>query len=494
MNINRIKFHQLSIFFFLSITVAFIYVSGIRGFTSFDESIIYNYGWNIFNSKINGLDYVSPLMPLSGLIVSLGYAVFGVNYLSAVYITTILSAVLFLFIYLLLDKGVIKNKYEVSLWPMLFIISTLGPWGIPYYNSLSNLFVIIFGLLVLKDSNRYNFLLIAVTMLLIIINKLNAGIIIYIGYCTYFLFTLISSLRNKNLINHSKDKIIILVVLFFLIIYLLMYKKIELDVGVNIKFNIDAFLKSFRPSNITSEPSLNLLFVLFLGGLLVFSDKYAIKVKVAFAVVFLGHVATYAISADTRVVDLPILLFLLYIFVYYEKLSESNSARGIVFSIIAVIFIFFLGYSLQGTRKINSETTSSGYETGQFVKFTNPRNNFFDGLYLRTINQEFLQEVCNNIPQSEKIFFGPGLEIFYPATNNFQPFSWPIWIHPGISYNPVHHTNMENNFADGHYDFLVMSKYRASLGFTKFLDIFIENNYHTIFKGDYILIYKNNKL
>ena len=493
MKINRLNFYNLCVASSLIVTILLIYVSGIRGFTSFDESIIYNYGWNIFNSKINGLDYVSPLMPLSGLIVSLGYVAFGINYLSAVYTTTILSAILFLSIYLLLDKGNIKNKYEVLLWPMLFILSTLGPWGVPYYNSLSNLLVIIFGLLILNESNKYNFLLITTTILLILINKLNAGIVIYIGYSSYFIYVLILSLIKKNSNIEYKYKLFILVGLLLLIIYLLLYKKIELDVGINVKHNIDAFIKSFRPSNITSEPSLNLLLVLFLSGLLVFSGNYASKVKVAIAVVFLGHIATYAISADTRVVDLPILLFLLYTYLYYPKFSESNSARGLVFSIIGVIFIFLLSYNLQGMRKINSETPSGGYEIGQFAKFTNARNNFFDGLYIRNINREFLQEACSNIPQSGKIFFGPGLEIFYPATNNFQPFSWPIWIHPGISYNPVHHANMESNFAGEHYDFLVISKYRASLGFTKFLDIFIEKNYHKIFSGEFIVIYKKNK-
>ena len=451
MKINRLNFYNLCVASSLIVTILLIYVSGIRGFTSFDESIIYNYGWNIFNSKINGLDYVSPLMPLSGLIVSLGYVAFGINYLSAVYTTTILSAILFLSIYLLLDKGNIKNKYEVLLWPMLFILSTLGPWGVPYYNSLSNLLVIIFGLLILNESNKYNFLLITTTILLILINKLNAGIVIYIGYSSYFIYVLILSLIKKNSNIEYKYKLFILVGLLLLIIYLLLY------------------------------------------GLLVFSGNYASKVKVAIAVVFLGHIATYAISADTRVVDLPILLFLLYTYLYYPKFSESNSARGLVFSIIGVIFIFLLSYNLQGMRKINSETPSGGYEIGQFAKFTNARNNFFDGLYIRNINREFLQEACSNIPQSGKIFFGPGLEIFYPATNNFQPFSWPIWIHPGISYNPVHHANMESNFAGEHYDFLVISKYRASLGFTKFLDIFIEKNYHKIFSGEFIVIYKKNK-
>ena len=52
---------------------------------------------------------------------------------------------------------------------------------------------------------------------------------------------------------------------------------------------------------------------------------------------------------------------------------------------------------------------------------------------------------------------------------------------------------MESNFAGEHYDFLVISKYRASLGFTKFLDIFIEKNYHKIFSGEFIVIYKKNK-
>ena len=73
---------------------------------------------------------------------------------------------------------------------------------------------------------------------------------------------------------------------------------------------------------------------------------------------------------------------------------------------------------------------------------------FFDKLKINH-NQKRNFDYLNNVLgkySSNKVFFGPELEMFYPAINAMHPRNWPLWMHPGLSWNEKYNTEMAKEF------------------------------------------------
>ena len=480
--------------------VIILYESGTRGLYFFDSSIVFNYGWEVYRQKIWGVDFFSPLLPLVGYLVSAGYKVFGISYLSAVYVN-ILIAILF---YYLVSAIIVSDKVTKITHAFIFTYLVFGTWGIPAYNNISEALVVLLLLLAIRGEesadNKADVFFKAALLFLLTTNKLFTGFI-WTGLLCLIEIVPIFSLKSQfGYFLTLRNSFVYILIGLFLPSLLFGIGNIgtSLYLGANLQVLFNNFVSSLAPAKtIFSIPEINLVWIaLYFAIVFIRSTNRLFLGHYVIAAGLIGHTLMYVFSGDTRSIDLAFIFLVIFII---EKHIGENSLHGSssrysnasIATIISIcIFSFIYGY--YGMRKAQNELFEYIDRSNLKLVRINSDGSFFNGIRVNFADSEMIKEIDIVLADhnNKKIFFGPGLEILYPATNNQQPDKWPVWLHKGVSYNVKSEEKMKVNFSNEAYDLLVVSNARMKMGFLDFLATVIDQNYKLVFIGKYISLYE----
>ena len=491
---------------------------GKRGLYLFDFSTVYNMGWLLFKGWIPFVDFKMPLMPLSGALTALSFYFFSVKYYSAVKFAGIICALSSIYMGYKLQKylGVFFGYAAAS----LVILSTIPIHGTFYYNHLSMLLISIYLILVIDFMMSYkNFLgkkerisssIIYFFITLIAFNKLHVGIL------TFLFFTTIEVrlfLKEKCKLRDALTGLITrllppIIILFALLIW----------VNFNILDLIDNLLHSTKSSSyfdvnsvmrrigisdqdtVFSSAGINIYLVaLFSIGLIFYHFRFNKNNALASRLIYFIGVApliqflSFAPSAEAPTIDISfIMVYVTAVCIYFLKTASDSDIKKSRFicAIFATAFFiscatFVIHYSKDSLRKSWDENKSAFLAQNYLSKNKySSDNDFFSDIKIthsQKKNFDYLNKILSKY-DSKKVFFGPELEMFYPATKRLPPKNWPLWMHRDVSYNSDNLDQMKKIFIDQNYDLVVLS--RGRYGFTDFVNSYISKNYNEIKQAD----------
>ncbi len=486
---------------------------GDRGIYLFDFSITYNMGWLIFNGWVPFTDFKMPLMPLSGILTALGFWLFGVKYYSAVKLAGIICAIGVLLIGKKLEKYL--GSFFGYIAAAMIVLATVPITGTLYYNHLSMLLFSVYLVLVMDFILEYKVFsgrretfssaMIYLFIALMVFNKLHIGVMagmLFLGLEGSFF------LREKNRLKDVVQHVAIRLMAPFIFAAALL-----IWVNFNVLDLIDSVLHSAKTSSYVNNNSLMKrigigdegvfsvavigvhLIIFFAIGLIFYHLKFCKKNVLMNALVcFLAvapvvQVISFISSAEAPSIDVVfIMVYLVMVYVYFTKtLDVKNNVEARRVQFICAIFVsslflpcamFTMHYSSKYLRKSYDENTaifSSQYRVPRNKH--NAENYFFSKVSITDAqkkNFNYLDQVLKD-SKTEKVFFGPELEMFYPATAKFPPKRWPVWMHADVSYNSDNHLQMREIFMNQKYDIIFLSKNRY--GFTSFVNDYILSEY-----------------
>jgi len=518
--INFLKMSLLPILVAFEIYLYNCYI-GSHGVYLYDFAIPYNMGWLIFNGWIPFVDFKMPLMPLSGILTSLSFSLFGVSYYSAVKLAGIVCAMCTVYMGFKLQKHI--GYYLGYIAAFLIVLSTIPVHGTFYYNHLNMLLFSIYLILMtdyileyksfLGKKETISSLLIYFVIALILSNKLHIGILsglLFVGLEVSFL------LRGKiRLKDVALNLFIRILPLTILVVSMLIWVNFNiLDLVDNLFKSAHFFSSSYvdifmarmgsgTTDTVFSSVKINIyLTTLISVGLVCYHIKFCKKnilaTRLLYVIVFslLVQILSFAPSAEAPTIDVPfIMVFLIMIYIYFTKTLNAENFVEIekikFFSaiVIGAVFItcatFMVHYSQSYLRKSFNEAKDE-FSLAALV----PKNEyiseveFFSGVKINHFQQKNFDYLNNILKKysSSRIFFGPELEMFYSASKRFQPPKWPIWIHSNVSYDNNKEEDMREIVINQNYDLIILSKGRYV--FTNFLNDYILENYSEIPQKD----------
>lgn len=414
--------------------------SGRNGLYFFDVGISYNMGWLIYNGRIPYVDIIMPLAPLNGYLVALGYKLFGINFMSAVYLAAFFSSVGFTICFSVFSKYLqLSINFLVS---MILTLSTFPLIGTLYYNNMTAYFItlllaICFKRLCFKDTPISTLGMWCVIVLLGL-TKFHLGALAFVLGVGIEFFS--CKIYNKK---YSRK-------------YVLTYIFSPLIVGALALFscfhfnfadffyclNIPKFQIYFQMPHSTLIYSSFITILIISLGLFC---KYFHKAKY-YGLVYYGIFSTTLLfftsitSPDTICTYyLSLANFILYAYylcISVLKLKNTQVLNSITLLLFFSVFISQSLYIANGSRKLWDEKQQA-FISDLPMGTHQVKEGFFKGVYLRESQYNtitIIDNVVKNNP-NKKIHFAAMMEMFYPAHRILPPQKWVLWSHPEVSFS-----------------------------------------------------------
>jgi hypothetical protein len=483
-------------------------LSGMKGLYLFDSSINYNMGWLIYKGLIPFTDFSMPLTPLTGILTAFGYWIFGVNYMSGVYIAAIMSAIGTIIIYNNLKK--LLPWHINAAFSFFAVASTIPMFGILYYNHVSMLFIIIISSYLLKyicsdedeftPINSLKYSIVYFFIALLCLTKLHFGVVLFaIALMFDVLTAIIKKVRPEKAIAALIIRLSLAAVTAVLTLWWLRFNFVRIfyDLFKLSTPNISGqscWLDLGIPFNIFSQPEISLfMFVTFLPGLLIYlfrpqrKSGKAFMLFLFFVSILLAQFLFTVISAEAPSISASISLLLVVVAYLIVDNAEDirtrarGSAQNLYLFVMPMIFtigIFALFYSGLAIRKAWDEASYMfPYTFEMDNKYFPSKMPYFKGVKMKDSQKITIDRINNEIRhnRNKKFFFGAGLEMLYAPAKSLPPRGWPLWTHEDVSVKPESYPELAKKFGKARYDIVILSKGRLWL--TRFLDQQLVDNY-----------------
>jgi hypothetical protein len=479
----------------------FVYKTGRKGLYMFDTGISYHYGWLIYNGWLPFRDFITPLMPLSGMICAIGFALFGVTYVSGVIMAALLSSVGFLVVYSdlrrLLPFGI------ATFFALGFVFPTLSLIGVPYYNHLCMLIVAMIcssmlGYLCIYDNksdprcNRragYIYFLIGLLGLC----KLHVGLLYFVAFFLVDLVHIGDLLRRDRkspvLISLLWRFLPVIVLTFTVLAWLRFdFHQILVNLAIPTPKVWDRPLREVTipftrhgGALLTLSLSAFALMLITMGGYLLASRT---RNSLSWRLLFLGMVVLVAqlvfclSTPENANISFPVMVFI--ITVVCLAIPDHRMRQGAILlaiPLVATLLISAGTYAYHSTRKIWDERDGTWRADAGDRSICRTRMPFFTRIRIRPeqkVTLDYLQSLLEKY-HDKSIFFGGELELIYAASGRLPPRGWPNWLHIGHSVRESSFQELAESFRAEDYDVVILARQRFWM--TKFLDDQIANRY-----------------
>ncbi len=462
----------------LAAVVALVTVlSGKNGIYFFDLGIQYHYGWLVYKGITPYSEILTALGPLSGYLGAFAYKIFGVNYISYVYISAILCALEFIFISICFKKEM--NIIWSILFSFAFIFASIPVMGTLYYNNLVVYFLVLilcclYLKLFYKNSNLYTALMWSF-IVLVGLTKFHIGFICaFLGLILEFI---ILKIDNQKITKQHLTAIFLPLLIGGLLLVL------------SAKFNISAIIycisipdMKFWTKMFNSWYSYSVLYliVMLLSLTLFFINKKIDNIKLFLMLLYFACALALALytTPDTK---FTFLMLVAWVFLSIYKLVKINLSQ---FK-IKYLYIVLLGICIIWTIVYDSEYIYRGgrkqwnekdYRFQSDLKMGKARTHegFFKHIRVRDSQLDAIKIIKQLADENKdkKIYLSSACEMFYPALKILPPRRWILWSHPGTSISVKQYPELEKTLAEENYDFIVFVKHRLhSMPYLNFKDL-----------------------
>lgn len=484
------------------ISILFFYNS-LQRIYLFDSSIIYNYAYLMSINYKPFTDFTTPLLPGIGLIQLLAYKVFGFNYLSGVFMAYIFLTTQYIILNIIL-KLILKEKLISNIFTFTITLTGVTIIGNLYYNhiliSLSTIFFLTNYYYLKNESSSFYKLFLFFIISFFVVVKIHWGIVLFLLQFFFDFYIKDSWLPKKNIVNIYLLGTTLIVLICCFVFYCSNNTLIQ-DYLINVSgltilgnINFKGLLLFFNiPYNIFSTLNITpftLFFTFFIIPGLTSKKRELLKsaeFKVAIAIVLFCFIITLN-SLESFSIFLPLQIVLILLGgLYLQKLETDNHlkiSKIIVLSMLFLHLLFGLAYVINGNRKIYNEANGTfgnikfSFKPIQYKLNDIKTASFFKGIYLsnsQTITFNYINSVIKK-SSSNKIFFGPELEIFNVIYKNKPIIGFPLWVHPGLTLNKAQTEILTQRIVENNYDLIFVSKKRKQF-FPQLEPILFSNNY-----------------
>ncbi|MBU2692783.1 MAG: hypothetical protein KJ970_17840 [Candidatus Eisenbacteria bacterium] len=141
----------------ISMAVGFTlaWVCGHRGFFGFDQSILFDGGYRVFQGQIPYADFYIPTGPLSFWLQGIFFRILGVNYSATVALAAVLNAVGALLSFRLLMIITSGRRFAAFLGAVLTSVWLFPPFGTPWFEPIGHFFILLMVYLLVKAIYSY---------------------------------------------------------------------------------------------------------------------------------------------------------------------------------------------------------------------------------------------------------------------------------------------------------------------------------------------------
>ncbi len=451
----------------LAVAVLIISIlSGKNGIYFYDTGFNYSYGWLICNGKLPFSNIITPIAPLCGYLIALGYKIFGVSYISNVYLGAIMSAIQFIFMSHILKKDM--NSFFSILFAICFTFAGIPLIGIIYYNALvvyflSLIICCMYVKLFYKNSNLYTALM-WTFIVFAGFTKMHVGFLCAI-FGIIFEYLLIRINNEKITKSHLYSIFVPLFIggiLFFSCIGWNFPALIDCITIPNMKLWTGLY-----PITIYSF-SIVFLFVLLLSITLYSINKKTDNLKLfLFLLYFLLVIIFVYYTTPDKI--FTFLMFVSLIFLSIYKLAKTNIAQfKIKYMYIAILTISLLWMSIydlrfmyKGGRKQWDEYVHR-FDSNLKMGKARTHEGFFKHIRVRDKQLDAIKIIGQIADENKdkKIFLASACEMFYPAQKIMPPNVWILSSHPGTTMSLKHSPMLEKILKDENYDLIIFVKDR----------------------------------
>ena len=412
--------------------------SGCRGIYLFDGSIPLLFGHLLQNGRhcFNEI-IMPPLGPLSGYLSAAGYILFGKCYLSQVIMAGIICGIASSIVLLFLKRRL--QTIPAILCSFLIILSTVPIPGILFYNDFALLLfavLFIFGFERCCDPDHPAWLEYAMwTMVgLQFLNKPNFGVVAGIGSLALEI-VLFYSVKKISLKKKTVDFLILLASgLIFL---------------YTARFNFSAIISSV----FNTIPPPSKFYFLFNNGWIFLKiynsfllSGFLLFLLLLYSFYFRSYRTGYLLSLWCGI--FWILLFSnsflsCYVWPAQFFIIGAIAAAGMVqkfdekkekFKLLIIGLVLFYSIVLisiirAGGFNLKKWNELKGDFSADLKNIAKVEEGFFRGVKVQK-HQLLMANIINAVSQKmpdKKIFFGPELGMFYPATDRLPPVPWFLW-------------------------------------------------------------------
>lgn len=483
-------------------------IAGTRGLYLFDEAIFYQYGWLIRKGLVPFIDFQTPVPPGAGLVMALGYALFGVSHAAGVYIVSLIAAAGYVLAGLLLESLV--GVAFANLGAFAIVGLSLLTFQVPAYNQLTGLTAALIGLILLRRARRgadpFAPEATAPTLGLWALITFAAYLKFHVGVLLALLTLALEARHYPALLKQSPRRIGRVVVARFGLpaaglLALLVW------VGFDVKtvvYNLFGVAKPYpfslhRPSlnylidwpvDIFSQPQLTLGAAVVLALVVMrFTRAWTKSPQREMGLVAIGLTFVQAFvainSGEVPVWNLPVAVVVIAAVDQMLELElkgafEKKLVRGLVLGVWWGVFAWFaVPYALDSMRKTWSEPRyafdhSVSTQLDQGVKTSIP---YFEGVRVTPAQRANLELVYAflNGNRDKTMYFGPELEMFYAVFDKVPPRTWPLWSHPYVTYADKDLPRLMKAFLEVNPDVIAIGTSRSML--VNFLIEHVKANY-----------------
>jgi hypothetical protein len=484
------------------------YYEGTHGLYFFDSLIPFHYAWLIKHDfRLFSDIYMPPLGPFVAYLVLLSYKIFGISYISSVYLASIIS-----FIFGLIFLNILQKFFSLfisTIFTIAFFSCSFLGYGYLFYNQLVNILLCLIFLISIHrlvfNNNFYFKISSWIIVSIAILIKLHVGFLFLINFL--FVEFLIFRKSNEKLNFYVKNNKIYL----FFIFYILLTSLFILLTFFGADFNliIESFkipkLKSisdtFKSALPVGHPSISLWIPILTFFFFVVNKKYSDRTKYA---ILLNYLISFAIVCALICYTSGAVMQVIYIFVfsvclvcYYLKSNSFLSTIPIFITVILSLTIF--DYQLIKGGEKSWDEFHGVWRLGKIKRDEiKVENGFLKDIYIRKNqydNMKFLLSMSKKF-KHKKIYYGPEMELFYTITSRVPNMPTLLWSHPSVSFNDEISNKLAFSINNANYDILILSKNRSYLSpylnqiiHNKYIYLIDSNNfYYTIYTNDYELI------
>jgi hypothetical protein len=508
MHIRKIDFKYFGLGLFLLITL--FSVGAIGRVYLFDFGIIYNYGFLLSIGYKPFVDFTTPLLPALGLVQLLAFNIFGYNYLSGVLMALLIVVIEYVFLFAQL-KNIIEHK-RAALFGFLITISGVPLTSSLYYNHILLSLISTYFVLSYIDnvsgsknqSNKYCRLFLISFLLLVKIHWGFAMLAVELLSDLFFGYLNTNKIIKKYLVFGLIFFIFSFVILFVsnqssLTEFFINVRGFDFRLNVNLRGLVRYFL--CFPNSIFDTIEINpfILTVILASSLYIHNENILkssrVEVFYCAAIVFVSFVIVLN-SMEPFTILLPLqILLLMKCEIIISKFRSILVKRALSRQIVVWLWLHFVfcGFCvINGSRKSYDEKTGVFGATPIRLKLhqnfgltSRKAGHFFKGVSLsktQISSFNFVDSILSKT-KTDKIYFGPELEILNIVYRINPIKGFPLWVHPGLTTNLEREVELKKLFSNQMPEVIFLSKKRKD--FLLFLDEeFLESNDFVKISGD----------
>lgn len=428
-----------------------------------DFQIIYDGGYRVYQDQIPNKDFSIPTGPIVFYFQGFVQKIFGPTPLSLAMHVAILSIILAIVFYFIIRKYY-GEVFSIFLSVCLYY-SYNGVVGNPWYNQMANFFLLLNLLIIIicLMNKKFPLWVYFVTPLLSVLSfysKQDTGIL------QFMIFGFLIFYMDKKR-NYKKNLSYVFTFIFLMLLTKLLFRLTGIVNSSMVNQATDRLLLSLSLVSVNMLIYAFTFYITLFTIYLFFKEKQKDNKDILMIIILFNSIITIlqvtsGLGIQTKIIGLPITLFLFYLYLSNLKFKFNIKSKIIYFIMFMTILMQF--------NDLNSMVLNHYFTTpvGQFNNILKGDNKINEGCYKDKLfytekDVKTLDKIREIIKDNDNSFIVFGdFQFLYCDYNVMPPKGFPLWLHEGITISKSDIININKNIETNKPKVIVSQIYSVS--------------------------------